>query len=76
MGVTLAELGLEKLPADVRLSLAEQLWDSVADDIARQPLTDEERAELERRIAAADADPSDAIPWETIRKEARARWKR
>lgn len=76
MGVTLAELGLEKLPAEVRLSLAEQLWDSVVDDVARQPLTDGERTELERRIAAADADPNDAIPWETIREDARTRWKR
>lgn len=74
MGVTLAQLGLESLPADIRRSLAEQLWDSVADEVARQPLTDVERDELERRIAAADADPNDSIPWETIRAEARTRW--
>ena len=76
MGVTLAQMGLEHLPADVRLSLAEQLWDSVADEIQVRPPTEAERNELERRIEAADTDPNDAIAWEAIRAEARSRWQK
>ncbi|MFL5619614.1 MAG: addiction module protein [Gemmatimonadaceae bacterium] len=33
------------------------------------PLTDAERAELDRRIADADAHPEDTIPWEQVRAE-------
>lgn len=59
-----------------RLSLAQQIWDSVAADLERQPLTPAQRGELERRIAEADANPGQGVPWEVIRAEARARWQR
>jgi putative addiction module component (TIGR02574 family) len=32
-------------------------------------LTDAQREELDRRVAAHRADPSSAIPWETLRRE-------
>jgi putative addiction module component (TIGR02574 family) len=48
----------------------------VATDLERQPLSAAQRAELERRVAAADANPADGIPWEVVRAEARARWQR
>ncbi|HJT77022.1 MAG TPA: addiction module protein [Gemmataceae bacterium] len=76
MAATLQELGLDRLSIEERLALAQQLWDSVAADLERQPLTPAQVAELERRVAAADAHPEDGIPWETIRAEARARWQR
>jgi hypothetical protein len=31
-------------------------------------------AELARRLAEDDANPNDAVSWETIRTEAMARW--
>ena len=36
-------------------------------------LTDELRAELDRRIAEHDADPDSAIPWEVVRERLRTR---
>ena len=65
-----------ELSIEERLTLAQQLWDSAVADLERQPLTAAQRAELERRIAAADANPAEGIPWEVIRAEARARWQR
>jgi putative addiction module component (TIGR02574 family) len=58
---------LLKLSITERIQLAEDLWDSIADEPEALPLTDAQRAELKRRLAEHDRDS--AIPWE----EARAR---
>jgi len=70
---TLAEL--LKLPASDRVDLAMALWESLSDTErdAEFYLSDEQRAELRRRIAEHDADPSTAIPWEVVRKRLRNR---
>jgi putative addiction module component (TIGR02574 family) len=67
---TLTELGIDELSTEDRLSIAEAIWESVA---AETPLTPAQQTELERRIAAADADPERGTPWEDVRADARAR---
>lgn len=47
---------LSKLPIDERIKLVEELWDSIASDQKALPLTDEQKAELDRRLDAYDAD--------------------
>ena len=47
---------LSKLPVDERIKLVEELWDSIASDQKALPLTDEQRAELDRRLDAYEAD--------------------
>ncbi len=69
-------MNIHELSIEERLTLAQQLWDSAAADLERQQLTEAQRAELERRIAAADANPAEGVPWEVIRAEAQARWQR
>jgi putative addiction module component (TIGR02574 family) len=76
MSPTLAELGIDRLSIEDRLALAQQLWDSVAAELEQLPLTEAQRVELQRRVAAADANPAAGIPWEAIRAESRARWQR
>jgi putative addiction module component (TIGR02574 family) len=76
MTPTLEQFGIHQLSVDDRIALAQQLWDSIESDLERQPLTDAQRAELERRMAAADAHPERGIPWEVIRAEANARSRR
>lgn len=56
-----------------RLALAEALWDSVHDSRQSEPMTPEVLAELERRAALADADPSRGVPREAVRAATRAR---
>lgn len=73
MPPTLHELGIDSLSVEDRLALAQELWDSVAAELESKPLTTEQCAELERRVALADADPGRGIPWETVLAEARAR---
>jgi putative addiction module component (TIGR02574 family) len=50
-----------------RLSTAEklELWESLEADAPR--LTEEQRAELDRRIARYEQNPAAVIPWEHVR---------
>jgi putative addiction module component (TIGR02574 family) len=66
MSDLLAEL-FRLSPAE-RIQLAEDLWDSVAAQPDALPsLTDEERTEIERRLAEHARDPSSAISWAEVR---------
>ena len=60
---------LLKLPATDRAELALALWDSLAETEreAELALSDEQRAELDRRWAAHLANPASAIPWADVR---------
>lgn len=60
---------LLKLPASDRADLAMALWESLSDREreAQFKLTDEQRAELDRRWSEHLANPESAIPWSDIR---------
>jgi putative addiction module component (TIGR02574 family) len=64
---------LFKLTAAERFELVEELWDSIADEDKALELTDEQREDLERRLAEADADPAGGSPWEEVRERIRQR---
>ncbi|MFQ5473313.1 MAG: addiction module protein, partial [Dehalococcoidia bacterium] len=64
---------LFKLSAAERLELVEELWDSIADEDEALELTNEQREDLERRLAEADADPTGGAPWEEVRERIRHR---
>jgi putative addiction module component (TIGR02574 family) len=73
MVVNMADYGLEKLSVEDRLTLAQQLWDSIAEEVKHLPLTRAQQQEIDRRLAAHRANPQAAIPWEQVEAEARAR---
>ncbi len=73
MSVSLKALGIEQLSVEERLALVEELWDSIAE---ATPLTDAQRAELDRRLADHEADPDGVVPWEDIKASITARLKR
>jgi putative addiction module component (TIGR02574 family) len=58
-----------KLSIPDRIALVEDIWDSIAHDAQALPLTDDLRAELDRRWAEHERDPAAAIPWTEVRKE-------
>lgn len=65
MRLTLDEI--IRLSPRERLSLIEQLWDSLSEvDI---PLTATQTAELERRLATFDHDRTRAVTWESLKAE-------
>ena len=76
MSVSLKSLGIDRLSVEERLALVEELWDSIAESSADLPLTEAQRAELERRLAEHEAHPDDVIPWEEIKASITARLKR
>lgn len=50
-----------------RIQLAEDLWDSIAlEDIP--PLTEAQKAEIDRRMAEHERDPAAALSWEEVRE--------
>jgi putative addiction module component (TIGR02574 family) len=56
------------LPERERALLADQLWDSLSPD--EDGMTDDQfYAELQRRDAELEKDPSAAIPWFELEKE-------
>ena len=75
MPPTLQQLGVDKLSVLDRFALAQALWDSVHDSLNDEvELSPELKAELTRRAALSDADPTRGTPWEQVRDAARARW--
>ena len=62
---------LLKLPAVDRAELAIALWESLSNSEREGAfeLTDEQRAELDRRWAAHIENPGSAIPWSELRRK-------
>jgi len=54
-----------------RIQLAQDIWDSVAAESDQLPLSDADRQELDRRLAAYRADPTAGASWEVVRARIR-----
>ena len=76
MAVSLKSLGIDRLGVEERLALVEELWDSIAADSAVVPLTEAQRAELDRRIAEHEASSGDVVPWEQVKASTTQRLKK
>ena len=64
------------LPIETRLEIVAVICDSIVEE-ARSPLvTPEQLADLERRLAAADADPDGGEPWGVVRERIRSSLRR
>ena len=70
-GPTTMKSDLRELPLDERIQLVEDLWDSIAADQNAFPLTPEQRAELDRRLDAYEADGDPGRPAEEVIEEIR-----
>ena len=75
MKASLKSLGIDQLSVEERLALVEELWDSIAEDGAAVPLTDAQRAELDRRVAPYEAHPEDVVSWEDVKTSVNTRLK-
>jgi putative addiction module component (TIGR02574 family) len=69
MTPTIQDLGIDRLSSEHRLRLLGEIWDSLC--VESVPIPESHRAELDRRIAAADADPAAGMPWEDVRARLR-----
>jgi putative addiction module component (TIGR02574 family) len=64
---------LRELPVEERIKLVEDLWDSIADDRKALPVTPEQRAELDRRLAAYEVDNNFGRPAADVLADVRRR---
>ncbi|MES2180158.1 MAG: addiction module protein [Gemmatimonadota bacterium] len=68
------------LSVSERLRLVGDIWDSIAADASTSPealpLSEAQKAELDRRIAEHDADPSRAVPMDESLARIRAQFRR
>ena len=60
------EFDFTKLSVAERIQLAEDLWDSIPEG-ADIPLTDAQKAELDRRLEDLRKHPDAGEPWEIVR---------
>lgn len=73
MGVSKRGLDIASLTPAERLRLLEQLWDSLAAKPESIPLTDAQRAELDRRLDELEAEGPVGIPWDEVLSRIRSR---
>ena len=64
---TFAEKDILDLSVSERIQLAQDIWDSVAQVPESLALTDEEKAEIDRRLDAYHKDPNAGSPWSIVR---------
>lgn len=76
MSPTMKELGIDQMSIEDRLVLVQEIWDSIAATPEQVSITEAQRSELERRLAAHAVDPTHVIPWEEVKAQALARAKR
>ena len=61
---------LRLTPAE-RIQVAQDLWDSIADNPESLALNDAQRAILDERLAAYEADPQAGSSWDEVRERVR-----
>ncbi len=68
--------GIDRLSSAERITLAQEILESLAAEQTPQPLSESKRQELERRLADIEQNPDDEVPWEEIETAALARFKK
>lgn len=58
-----------RLPADERVRLVEELWDEVAKELEREPLSEAQQRLLDERIQLHQENPADVEDWEAARDD-------
>jgi putative addiction module component (TIGR02574 family) len=62
-----AEKDILDLSVPERIQLAQDIWDSIAQFPESLTLTDEEKAEIDRRLDAYHQNPAAGSPWSIVR---------
>ncbi|MQA99724.1 MAG: addiction module protein [Actinobacteria bacterium] len=57
---------IARLPVEQRLRLVEDIWESIRANPDELPMTEAQRAELDRRLAAHAADPEAAEDLDSV----------
>lgn len=60
--------GILELSVAERIQAVEDIWDSIAAVPEAVPLTEEQKAELDRRLDAYHKNPAAGAPWTEVRQ--------
>lgn len=67
---------VQSWPLADRLRLIKEVWDGISEDEGEPELTDELKAELDRRLQALNENPDAVVPWATLEARARSRYRK
>ena len=70
---TLTKADVLSLSIPERIQLVEDIWDSIAEVPEAVGLTDEQKAELDRRLDAYHRNPDEGSPWGMVRERIRSK---
>jgi putative addiction module component (TIGR02574 family) len=73
MTPALQALGIDRWSVAERIAVIQEIWDSIAEEVEKAPLTEAQRQAVDRRLAAHEANPEAAIPWNQVEADALAR---
>lgn len=76
MSSLLSTLGIDRLSVPERLQLIQEIWESIDTTTDQLPISEAQRLELDRRLAALEANPQRVVPWEEVEARALARFKK
>jgi putative addiction module component (TIGR02574 family) len=66
MDMTSVMQAVESWPSDEQIEFIQSVWDRIVEAGWQPPLTEELKAELNRRNAALDANPNDVVSWDDV----------
>ena len=67
----IAQADILNLTVSERIQLVEDIWDSIAACSESVPLTDEQKAKLDRRLEEYHRNPNAGSPWSVVLEEIR-----
>lgn len=73
MSPTLKALNIDQLSVAQRILLVEEIWESIAEEAGEVPLPEAQQQDLQRRLAAYEANPKAGSTWEEVKARLRSR---
>jgi len=58
-------------PVVDQIEFVQQIWDNLAESGWKPELTDAQKGELDRRLAAHEADPANVLTWDEVESHLR-----
>lgn len=68
MAVTLQSLGIDQLSLEDQVTLMHDLWEHISSQASVPLISEEMKADIDRRLAHADAHPESLIPWTEVKR--------
>ena len=72
MSKTLSNTDIRELSVEERLELVGEIWDSIIEETDPCELSDEQKAELDRRISAHRDNPKAGSTWAEVKARLKA----